>query len=102
MRYFAVAISPLNEAEQKSFLQFIEQHRMGWWYWITNFWLLIDPFDKIEVQHIRDHLLALPGGKRCIVIDVTKEDRPWSGFAPTAEAEQMFKWIHTNWKSYKT
>ena len=102
MRYFAVAISDLNETEQKSVLQFIEQHGLGWWYWIANFWLLIDPHDKLDVAEIRNHLMGLTTGKRCIVLDVTKEDRQWSGFSPASESEQMFNWVHTYWKPYKT
>jgi hypothetical protein len=101
MRRFAVGISALATEDQKAFLEFANSHGMGWWHYVSDFWLLIDWNDKVSPDQIRNFLMTSTSSKIGIVIEIIGEDN-WSGFAPKDELEKTFAWLHKNWEKPQT
>ena len=95
---FIVGVNGMTEEEEKAFISYIRDKRMGWWHWVSNFWLLVDPSEQIEVVDIRDVLIRVAPGKRNLVLQVEIEDEStWAGLGPTGEKNDMFNWIRKTW-----
>lgn len=94
MKRYVVAVSGLNDEDEKEFLAFIRENSLSWWHWIGNFWLLIDRDEKTSSDAIRDRLREFKSSKRCIVIE-NLADETWNGFGP--RDKDMFGWVQRNW-----
>jgi hypothetical protein len=92
-RRYVVAVEEMTKPQEEEFLAYIRSERMGWWHWISNFWLLIDRHDAVTASAIRDKLREISEPSRCLVMQV--DHITWSGMR---NDPKMFEWIKSTWK----
>lgn len=95
-RRYVVAIDELSSAQRQQFLSYVKEAGFGWWHWIGDFWLLTKTGEPISAADLRDKILEISPGKRCIVMEV-KEAGRWAGFGPSGASKNMFNWIRETW-----
>ena len=95
---FIVCISDFTKDKDVKFIEFIRNNRLGWWHWLPNTWLLSDPNGKLSVKQIRDQVRQIYDNEHVLVIEINNVGDTWSGFGPSSEQKNMFKWIKNNWK----
>jgi len=95
MKLYVVGVTGLSKEEERLFIEFVQEHGMGWWHHMANFWLVADPHEKSSVKKMRDFLMGLQTSKRALVMEV-QPDANWGGFAGKADLKKMFEWLHKN------
>jgi hypothetical protein len=94
MKYFVVALSPINEVQSKLITaQFTGK---AWWHWIDNFWLVVDSSDTASCASIRDELHKIVPTARKIVLAVDPIKDGWAGAGPRTP-QDMFEWVIGHW-----
>jgi len=93
---FVVGINAPSDQAVQSIRDFFRSKKYGWWNWITNFWLVIDWEGKLSAGELRDELGKIVPGENILVLDVS-DSRGWSGFGPSTDKANMFKWIQERW-----
>ena len=97
-RYIVLLNSSVEEKD-KEFLSFIKEHKLFWWHWLINSWLLIDSDGNLSTAQIRDKIKSIYGKDEDgynLVIEL-KQQGEWAGFGPISKNRNMFTWIHKNW-----
>ena len=100
MKRFIVLLNDSSEDKNKQFLSFIKDHKLAWWHWLINSWLLIDYSANISAAEIRDNVKSTYGEEVHSLVMELKEPGEWAGRGPMSEDKNMFKWIEDYW--YKT
>ncbi len=97
-RYVVMLNSETNE-QVNALTEWIKENNFGWWHWLNNSWLLSDGSGKSSSAEIRDKVLDIFPGVDCIVLEIRGDgsNDTWSGFGPSTDEKDMFKWIKTNW-----
>lgn len=94
---FIVGLNSSTKEQNEYLLDFIKQHRMAWWHWIDNFWLLIDYDEKFSTVEVRDQLNKTHPGIHTIVIRLKEASTNWAGFGPSSKERDMFEWLKNAW-----
>jgi hypothetical protein len=93
-KWFVVGIESMTAEQEKSFLEYIRDKRMGWWHWIPNLWLITGS-DAVGCSDIRDKLMNLAPAKNTLVLAVNPVT--WAGFGPKSDKRDMFRWLNRTW-----
>src|SRR5688572_20483209 len=97
MKHFVVGLSNVDVVQSLRISEaFKSKH--GWWHWIDNLWLVVDPYDTTTCEAIRDELQKIAPRARKIVLEVVPVT--WAGAGPR-EPQDMFQWIRDEWKRTK-
>lgn len=100
IRFYVVGIEALTRQQERAFIAWAHDAKgLGWWHWISNFWLLVG-HQEVTCSDIRDELLRLAPGMDCLVLEVNPVT--WAGFGPKTTVHDMFKWIKSTWRSDET
>lgn len=95
---FIVLLERSTKEQNDAFLSFAKKHKLGWWHWIPNAWLLKGKDTTINASEIREAARDAYGSANNFVIELNEDGDTWSGFGPKTEKRNMFNWIHRNWK----
>src|SRR5580698_10225755 len=95
---FIVLIEASSAEQNVAFREYIKGTRMGWWHWMANAWLLVDPKGVVNAAQIRDKVVQIFPGMDTLVIEMREEGGTWAGFGPRTDERNMFNWLRTNWK----
>ena len=93
---FIIGVDNMSAEEDKKFRNFLQTKNCGWWHWIDNFWLVTDRKENLGADDLRDALLDIARGKNSLVMPVSG-DADWSGYGPSTEEKNMFRWLHKTW-----
>lgn len=96
---FIVLLNDSTAEQNDSFLEWIKEEGIGSWHWLSNSWLLATSKGHLSAQDIRDKLMETYPGVHNMVVEISANGDTWSGFGPKGENNNMFKWIHENWKN---
>ncbi|VVE15146.1 hypothetical protein PIN31115_02834 [Pandoraea iniqua] len=96
-RKFVVLHKEMSEDQQKDFLAWLKDERVGWWHWLPGSWLIVDPDGQRKAEHFRNKLTAL-GVERSLIFEVSDTTaNNWAGRGPNGTGKNMFKWVKENW-----
>ncbi len=95
IKWFVIGTESLTVEQEKSFIEYLEGKRLGWWHWLPNFWLITGD-NAPESSAIRDKLNDLASGKHLLVVEVNPVT--WAGFGPGTAERNMFNWLNRMWK----
>jgi hypothetical protein len=95
---FILLVDNTTADQNKAFRDFVEASGLNWWHWISNAWLLIDQKGTWKASQLRDKAKEVYPGENTFVAELRPDDDTWSGFGPSTEKRNMFKWIEQNWK----
>lgn len=74
-REFVVATVNLSEEEEAALANTFAGK--GWWHWIPNFWIVIDPTDQLTPSSIRDSIRTITNGQKvALVLEI--EGKTWA------------------------
>ncbi len=97
---FIVAIQGMTAEQEQAFADFLDSKSCGWWHWIYNFWLVVDPSETLTAASLRDEINTISPGLKRLVVDVTESRRAvWAGYGPSSEERNMFNWLREDWDS---
>lgn len=94
---FVVAVDSATKEQNDTFREFLKSRGLGWWHWLTNLWLVADGAGRLTAQEIRDVLRQHYPSVHTLVLELREDDDTWSGFGPSSETKNMFKWLRQNW-----
>ncbi|MCX6256816.1 MAG: hypothetical protein NTW49_02795 [Bacteroidia bacterium] len=97
---FIVCVEVSTNEQSQLFLDYIIKNNLGWWHWMSNFWLLNNSSGNLNSENIRDELLKIYPEINNIVIEITNNGDTWSAYGPRDESKNYFKWLHDNWKKF--
>lgn len=93
-----VLIEGASKEQDDAFLDWIKEHQLGWWHWMRDGWLLIDPKERFSVSDIRDQIKTTHGTLTSMVIEIKGSEDTWAGFGPNKGEKNMFDWLKRTWK----
>ena len=94
---FIVCINDSNREQDKKFIEFLRAHGLGWWHYLKNTWLIVDSSGEKSVNEIRDIAKDSFDKAYNLVFQLNEDEGTWSGFGPSSDKRNMFKWIKENW-----
>jgi hypothetical protein len=96
---FIVCLDGSNAEQHELFKKYIDEHKLGWWHWLNNIWLISDSSNKLDSEIIRDKVTEIYSNINSLVIELkgSSENDTWSGFGPQGEKNNMFEWLHNTW-----
>ena len=94
---YIVAVDSSTKEQNDAFLEFIKVHKLSWWHWLENFWLIIDSREELTVKGIRDELNKMYPRIHNLVIELSEDAKKWAGYGPSSEERTMFKWLKETW-----
>ena len=87
----------LSPEDEKAFAAYLDSLECYWWHWIENFWMIVDPHNRLTALSLRDALLQITSAgrpsRRFIVVDA-EGSRTWGGAATQEEAN----WLPDVWE----
>lgn len=95
---FIVCVNGSTKVQDHNFIDFIKIQNVGWWHWLTNTWLIADRNGKLSASSLRDKAVSIFGHEHVLVIEINNSRDTWSGFGPSSEDKNMFRWLKDNWK----
>ncbi|SFM34685.1 hypothetical protein SAMN05216573_10193 [Bradyrhizobium sp. Rc3b] len=98
MSRFIVATDDMTKDQERAFLEYLKENRVGWWHYLKNLWLVDTTRSAFTAAAIRDKLAdeIAPGVNLLVFrIDGTTD---WAGMGPDDEKRSMFRWLLHNWK----
>jgi hypothetical protein len=95
---YVVLLDESTKEQEDQFMDFVKEHRLGWWHWLSNSWLVADRNGRVSAAKIRDRLMKTHEGINHIVLELTPDEDTWAGFGPASKERDMFNWIRRNWK----
>jgi hypothetical protein len=97
MNKIIALVEEMSAEQDKKFIDFLKSKGWGYWHWIEGSWLITaDDWDKDVPPLIRDELQKIATGKHSMVFEVSGIGT-WSGFGPSGDQHNMFKWIRDEW-----
>jgi hypothetical protein len=96
-KWYAVSVTFKSKGSESAFVDFCRNEKLAWWHWLPGFWLVRDNKGKVKPSSIRDAIGGIEPTARCIVLPI-KPERGWAGQGPSADNNDMFKWLRSNWK----
>ena len=93
---FIVLIDETTTKQNSEFLDKIEKLGFGWWHYINNSWLLVTT-GNYNASTIRDIVKDIFENEHNLVIELKGKNDTWSGFGPSGEHQDMFKWLNETW-----
>ncbi|MDP9524256.1 hypothetical protein [Pseudomonas putida] len=94
---FVVMIDSSTDEQNNEFLKWVKKEKVGWWHWINNSWLISNRSGHLSAGTIRDKITEIFPGENTLVIELSEGEGTWSGYGPTKEGNDMFRWIKENW-----
>lgn len=95
---FVICVNSSTKEQENKFVEFIKTQNVGWWHWLTNTWLISDSNGKTNASHWRKNAVEIFKQEHILVLEIGQDNDTWSGFGPSSEDKNMFKWIKDNWK----
>lgn len=95
---FIICVNNSTKEQENNFVEFLKSQKVGWWHWLSNTWLISDNNGKTNASYWRDHSRDVFENENILVIEINNEKDTWSGFGPSTDEKNMFKWLHDNWK----
>jgi hypothetical protein len=95
---FIVCIDDSTKEQDQKFIEYIKENGFGWWHYLKNTWLIADSTGKSSVSEIRNMVKESYDNEYNMVFQLNEDEGTWSGFGPSSEKRNMFKWIKENWK----
>ncbi len=97
---FIVLVEGLSPADERRFLDFIDQNNLSWWHRFENVWFLVNRDKAISSKEINQFLRDLKSSVRGIAYEV--QPASWAGFGQAEEIEELFAWLKREpWKRAK-
>ena len=95
---YIVCVNKSKKDQNEEFLKYIRQQRFGWWHYLDNTWLIVDPKGTSEIGQIRDKVKIAFENEYNMIFELDEGEGTWSGFGPNSPTRNMFKWLKENWK----
>lgn len=96
--FFIVAAQNLSKEQEKVLIAYLGQNGCGWWHWIENYWLIVDPRQILTTEIIRDEISRISNNQsRSLVLEVQANSN-WNGYGPNSPERNMGKWLDENWQ----
>lgn len=95
IRRFVVGANPMTAKEKAAIRKWLGG-TCAWWNWINGLWLIRSREDSHTTETICDKFHELAPDAHIIVIQIPLGDT-WSGYGPSDEEHDMFKWIDKTW-----
>lgn len=95
-RYIVCINSSTKEQDQK-FLTYLRDNGFGWWHHLKNTWLIVDLDGTSKINDIRDVTRESYDKEYTMVFQLNEGEGTWSGYGPSSDNKNMFKWIRENW-----
>jgi len=93
-RNFVVVVGGPTPEQNKLITEYLDQESgCGWWHWIDNFWLVVDPRESLTAHGIRQKIQELIPNTIHILVLQVEEGSDWSSWAPPSGHE----WFKQNW-----
>jgi hypothetical protein len=92
MKRFMIVIDQAATSDAAAMSLLIDQGKCGWWHWLNDLWLIVDPDDNASVASWVLKLRKLINTSTKIFIEEVK-DGQWSVFAPPAS----HAWLEESW-----
>jgi hypothetical protein len=96
---FIVGLDHSTTEQDTAFREYLRASGLNWWHWISDMWLLVDPYGQFSASQLRDKLNEIYPTVRNIVIEIRSDGDTWSGYGPKSEDKNMFTWIRGKWKN---
>jgi hypothetical protein len=96
---FVVAVDSSTKEQEEKFVGFLNSKGLGWWHWISNFWLITDSKSITSASELVDILIEILPGVNNFVFEVTQAAATWYGYGPAGPEinNNMFNWLRENW-----
>lgn len=94
---FVICINGSTKEQENKFVEYINTQGVGWWHWLTNTWLIVDRNGKTSAGTWREKAVEIFEREHVLVIEISQQNDTWSGFGPSSDEKDMFKWIRDNW-----
>jgi hypothetical protein len=95
-QHFVIAIESIDEDHKKILRAFFAEHG-SWWNWIPGFWMFVSTED-ITTSAIRDKIREITASDNSDMMVLQVTPVTWSGYGPSTETRNMFKWLRNHWK----
>lgn len=69
----------------------------GFWHWTPSAWIIMDSTNTFTADSVRDMLRETHPNVHSLVIEIPSSG-PWAGFGPVSGPNDMFAWMHSEWK----
>jgi len=97
MKRFIVALDSYTPEQDKAFKEYIVSNNLGWWHWLSNFWMLVSLDEQMTAVRIRDAMQQIYPGVHNVGIELRSDSTDtWAGVGPTGK--NIFDWVRRNWK----
>lgn len=94
-RRFAIGANPMTADEKAAIRRWLGED-CAWWNWINGLWLIRSNKGFHTTETIREKFRELAPDADIIVIQIPHGDT-WSGYGPSDEQRNMFRWIKNTW-----
>lgn len=95
---YIVAVGSNEKTKNQKFTEYFDKNDLYWWHWIDNNWLIVDDDGKLSASTIRDDMMEIYENNSILVFEITGSEDTWSGYGPSSEKRDMFKWMNSDWK----
>ncbi len=95
---YVININKSTSSQDKAFVEYLKSSSFGWWHYLSNTWLVVDPIGNSTVSEIRDRVRDIFSNEYNLVIQLNENEGTWAGFGPSVDSKNMFNWIKNNWK----
>lgn len=94
MKRFIIAVDRVTPEQINVFTKLLQSSNCGWWHWMANLWLVVDPNDSATAVSWRDKLNALLSSQsaRVFVTEIVGA-LAWAGTVPA----KAHGWLQQNW-----
>lgn len=94
---FIVCVDNSTKSQDNQFIEFLNENRLGWWHYLQNTWMIVDSSGQITITDLRDYAKEAFDNEYNMCFQLYEGEGTWSGFGPTSDNRNMFKWIRENW-----
>ena len=93
---FSIHLNESTDLQNQAFREFIAAKKLGWWCWISNYWLIVDWKGELSARALREELDAIYPKTRKLVMEING-NTVWSGYGPNSSDKDMYAWLRQNW-----
>ena len=95
---FIICLNDNTTKEQdKKFIEFIKENKLGWWHWLSNTWLISDSNGKLNAPDLRSKLKEFFPNNFNMVFEFGEDQERWAGYGTKNKDKDMFDWLKKNW-----